>query len=200
MAEKGEFDWEHIYKEIPLEKMGWYHDGLDPDLAQYLAKKKVSSGTFLDLGSGSGNQSNELTKKGFKVTGSDIAESAVKKSSALYDQVEFIQDDIVHSNLNREFDYIFDRGCFHCIAKEKRAVYIQAISKLLKSSGKLFLKCFGDNPHIDGGPFQFTEEEIVDYFQAIFEIIQVSKTEYQGTLKENPKALFFAMRKRQTEI
>jgi len=197
MAERGKFDWEKIYEEIPLENMGWYHDKLDADLDIYLSKEKLNSGTFLDLGSGAGNQANELAKIGFTVTGTDISSHAINKSSKLFDNVEYIEDDILNSKLNRKFDYIFDRGCFHCIDPNKRAVYVDTVSNLLLSKGSLFLKCFNKkNPNITAGPFQFTLEEIRSYFEDKFEIIDSYETEYQGTLKENPKALFSIMKKK----
>jgi ubiquinone/menaquinone biosynthesis C-methylase UbiE len=39
--------------------------------------------------------------------------------------VDFIVDDILNSKINdNEFDYVFDRGCFHVLPINKRLTYI----------------------------------------------------------------------------
>ncbi len=197
MGKQGEFDWEKIYDEIPLEKMGWFHEALDPDLENELERLKYDSGTFLDLGTGAGTQAYELSKKGFTLTGTDISQNAIDKASLRYENIEFIQDDILNPRLNRQFDFIFDRGCFHCISEQDRILYIRSVSKLIKTNGILFLKCFSlNNLDIKGGPFRFSENMIRSIFNTDFKIEHFFETEYQGALKNNPSALFFVMKKK----
>ncbi len=194
---KRDFDWEKIYEEIPLEKMGWFHPVLDPDLKQELERLQIHSGTFLDLGTGAGTQAIELSKMGFDVIATDISHSAIKKSINIKEEIEFIQDDILNTKLKeKHFDYIFDRGCFHCLKENDRLKYVQTIQRLLNNNGTLFLKCFNqNNPEIKGGPFQFSKEMIRSYFEDFFKIEQIYDTEYQGTLSKNPKAFFFTISK-----
>lgn len=54
--------------------------------------------------------------------------------------VNFIADDIVNTKLkSNEFDYIFDRGCFHVVSPRDRKEYINKIKRILKDNGILFL-------------------------------------------------------------
>ena len=67
MAESRNFDWETIYGELEVERMGWYWPDLDPDLKSAINVLKIRSGSFLDIGTGPGTQADALRKMGFEV-------------------------------------------------------------------------------------------------------------------------------------
>ncbi len=119
---------------------------------------------FLDLGTGPGTQALWLAKRGFKVIGSDLSESAIKRARNVYaneKNVDFMVDNILNSKFkDNEFDYIFDRGCFHVFAPEDRQKYITKIKKILKDNGILFLKCFSNKEPMEEGPFKFSPEDM----------------------------------------
>ncbi len=97
------FDWESIYKEIPFDNMGWYHPHLDPDLENFLNEYQIKEGTFLDIGTGAGNQAIELFRKGFTVVGTDVSKTAIAKAKnrfANFKLVKFIEDDILNTLRN----------------------------------------------------------------------------------------------------
>ena len=56
--------------------MPWYNENLDFDLENELNQRNITKGKFLDLGTGPGTQAIWLAKRGFKVIGSDLSESA----------------------------------------------------------------------------------------------------------------------------
>lgn len=195
MTKQIKFDWENIYKDIPFDKLGWYHAALDPDLENYIATQELKRGTFLDIGTGAGNQAIELAVKDLRLL---VVIFQRRRSQRHFENVKFVEDDFLNTKLTKEFDYIFDRGCYHNILKENREVFIQTIKKLLTSNGRFFLKCFTDNPSLTG-PFDFTEEMITVQFKDSFVIENIKKTIYQGTLKEDPNALFVVMTKLNNE-
>jgi SAM-dependent methyltransferase len=177
--------------------MPWYNENLDYDLEEELNRRKINSGKFLDLGTGPATQAIWLAKRGLKVIGSDLSESAINRARNVYaDQknVDFIIDDILNSNLkDDEFDYIFDRGCFHVLSPADRQRYIMKIEQILKDSGTLFLKCFSNKEPRQEGPYKFSQKEIRDLFSKYFRIDSIKETVYQGTLDPFPKALFVVM-------
>jgi methylase of polypeptide subunit release factors len=59
--------------------MPWYNENLDFDLEEELDRRKITSGKFLDLGTGPATQAMLLAKRGFNVTGSDVSEAAIKR-------------------------------------------------------------------------------------------------------------------------
>ncbi len=95
--------------------------------------------------------------------------------------------------MKNEFDYIFDRGCFHVLSPGDRKEYTNKIKRILKDNGILFLKCFSDKEPRQEGPYKFSQNEISDFFNESFRIDSIKETVYQGTLDPLPKALFFVM-------
>ena len=177
--------------------MPWYNENLDSDLEEELHRRKIINGKFLDLGTGPATQAIWLAKRGFNVTGSDLSEAAIKRARNVYanqKNINFIVDDILNSNLkDNEFDYIFDRGCFHVLLPTDRQRYITKIKQILKDNGILFLKCFSDKEPREEGPYKFSQQEIIDLFSKYFIIGSIKQTVYQGTLDPFPKALFTVM-------
>ena len=82
--------------------MPWYNENLDYDLEEELNRREISSGKFLDLGTGPATQAVLLAKRGFKVIGSDLSEAAIKRARNVYaaeKDVDFVVDDILNSKL-----------------------------------------------------------------------------------------------------
>ncbi|MBW4430978.1 MAG: class I SAM-dependent methyltransferase [Pelatocladus maniniholoensis HA4357-MV3] len=195
MTQQREFpNWNNLYQERQVETMPWYNPDLDVDLEQALTKLKINSGTVLDLGTGPGTQAIALAKKGFRATGTDISEAAITQAESKAKEegldITFRQDDIFHSHLNQEFDFVFDRGCFHVFHPDLRQDYVRIVHNLIKPKGYLFLKCFSHLETREEGPYRFTPEEIKKNFGDRFNVLSIHETVYQGTLDPLPKALF----------
>lgn len=155
-------NWNDLYKQ-PVETMPWYNKDLDADLEDALDTTKITDGRFLDLGTGPGTQAVQSAKRGFEVTGADLSENAINKARKLSDKVNFIVDDILDSKLgDKQFDYVFDRGCFHVMPVKERQKYVKEIKRILNDNGILFLKCFSIKEARDNGPHRFSKDEIKD--------------------------------------
>jgi SAM-dependent methyltransferase len=193
-------DWDTYYKENNVEEMPWYESNLDPDLKNEIKSRNLSRGKFLDLGTGPGTQAIQLSNLGFDVTGSDLSENAIKKAKNLSTKVNFVTDDFLNSKLpENEFDFIFDRGCFHIFDIEQRANYVTQIKRILGNNGILFLKCMSieekELPE-DEGPHKLSKSELKQVFSNDFEIKTIKDTVFQGTLNQFPKALFSVLEKK----
>jgi SAM-dependent methyltransferase len=190
-------DWETLYKSEKVETMPWYNENFDSDLEEELDRRKITNGIFLDLGTGPATQAIWLAKRGFKVIGSDLSEAAIKRARDVYaneKNVDFIVDNILNSKLKaNEFDYIFDRGCFHVLLPADRQRYITKIKQILKDNGIVFLKSFSYKEPRQKGPYKFSQEEITHLFNKHFKMDSIKETVYQGTLDPFPKALFVVM-------
>ena len=201
MDNKKEFpDWDTYYKENNVEEMPWYESNLDADLKNEINSRNLSRGKFLDLGTGPGTQSLQLSNLGFDVTGSDLSENAIKKAKNLSTKVNFVTDDFLNSKLpENEFDFIFDRGCFHIFDIEQRSNYVNQIKRILGNNGILFLKCMSieekDLPE-DKGPHKLSKSELKQVFSNDFEVEFIQDSVFQGTLTPLPKALFAVLKKK----
>jgi cyclopropane fatty-acyl-phospholipid synthase-like methyltransferase len=201
MTQQREFpDWEKLYQDQNVESMPWFNPNLDPDLDQALTKLNLhTTSTALDLGTGPGTQAMALAQRGFQVTASDLSATAIEKAQALAKEqgldISWKQDDILNSNLEQKFDFVFDRGCFHVFPPERRPDYVRVVDSLIKPNGYLFLKCFSHLETRESGPYRFTAEEIKEIFGSRFNVISVEDTVYQGTLDPFPRALFSILKK-----
>ena len=191
--------WDEYYKNEKIEKMPWYNENLDLDLEDELNAMHLNNGIFLDLGTGPRTQAMELAKKGFDVIGSDISGTVIERNKIMYENqyhnIKFVVDNILYSDFKENyFDYIFDRGRFHVFSEEDRPNYYNQIKRILKQKGILFLKCFSIDEPMKDGPYRFSHNDIHNIFSKNFQINEIKKTVYQGTLDPLPKALFSVMK------
>ena len=198
-------DWNLLYKNENVVNMPWYIKDLDHDLKEEIIRRNLATtnskinSKFLDLGTGPGTQALYLSELGFDVTASDLSEYAIEKAKHLSNKINFIVDDILNSNLKEnEFEYVFDRGCFHVLSTNSRQRYVAIIKRILKDGGILFLKCFSEKEPGEIGPYRFSSSKIKEIFGKHFEILSIKDTVYQGTLNPLPKALFIVMKKKKS--
>jgi 2-polyprenyl-3-methyl-5-hydroxy-6-metoxy-1,4-benzoquinol methylase len=185
--------WESFYRERAVETMPWYFAGLDPDFAIELDALGIDRGRVLDIGTGAGTQAIDLAVRGFEVTATDIAEAAIeharKSASELGVKVQLLVDDVLDSHVQGVFDVVFDRGCFHTLAPDRRPEYVAMVAAHVRVGGHLLLKCFSHLQPGDVGPHKFTHDEITACFDGTFELRSTRQTVYQGTLDPLPLAM-----------
>jgi cyclopropane fatty-acyl-phospholipid synthase-like methyltransferase len=191
--------WKELYQHQETESMPWFNPELDDDLENALDELGLRSGSSLDLGTGPGTQAIHLARRGFAVTATDISEAAIRfareKARKQNLEITWMEDDILDTRLDRQFDIIFDRGCFHVLATDRREDYVRIVSSLLKPGGYLFLKCFSRLQPGEQGPYRFTPEQIQEIFGSRLSVLSIKETVYQGTLNPLPRALFCVMRR-----
>src|SRR2546425_5645524 len=192
--------WEGLYATSDVESLPWYTPDLDKDFERALTQHRLQGKRILDLGTGPATHAMNLAKRGFDVIGTDISPSAIRKAKAAAKAsgltIEFRVDDILMSKLPGNFvDVIMDRGVFHVLPPEKRAVYADTVHRILRPRGWLFLKCFSDKEPGTWGPFRIAEPELIGSFRGPFAIRSVVETVFQGNVKPPPKALFASFRR-----
>ncbi len=200
MTQKEFPTWDDFYRDNAVEEMPWFEKNLDADVRKVIESKNISSGKFLDLGSGPGTQAMQLNKLGFDAVGSDLSIHAVENAQKLYPDTSFVVDDILNSKFSDdEFDFILDRGVFHIFEKEKIPEYLKQITRILKKNGLLFLKCMSieeKNMNDGQGPYLYSREQLQEFFEKYFKIASIEDTVYYGTITPLPKSLFAVMIKK----
>lgn len=199
-----------MYERFDDNQWPWFNESLDPDIEEYLAAAGIESADILDLGTCSGSQAIELAKRGHRVVGSDISESALAKAEAALAQegdlpVEFLIDDITETVFeDNQFDVVLDRGCYHSICCFQHDSYSKAIRRVLKPDGLLLLKTMSSeeerfisydrlgNKKIPM-PFHFTRELLDEGLSTYFEVLEIRDSHFFSTVIDPPAKARFAI-------
>ncbi|MGQ9718722.1 MAG: class I SAM-dependent methyltransferase [Nitrososphaerales archaeon] len=140
-------DWKRVYEDYPLEALPWELGRPRKVLVELIESGKIRKGRALDICCGAGTNTVSMALKGFEVTEMDIAPKAIEmakgKAKKARVDIRFISGNAVHLPFkDKEFDFIFDMGCFHHILPEDREAFIKGVHRTLRVGGKYFLTCF----------------------------------------------------------
>lgn len=168
--EKG---WDRIYHRYGPESLPWELRRPRNILVELVESGQVIPSRALDLCCGAGTNPTYLAEKGFDVTALDISDKAVeysrKHAQEARVQIDLVVGDFLYLPFrSKEFDFIFDFGCFHHVEVENRITFIKGVSRVLKSNSKYCLVCFSYR----NGPAwnHFRKEQIVNLFGDRFNI------------------------------
>ncbi len=190
----------------------WFNDRLDPDVEEFFRSRKLRQLDILDLGTCSGSQAIALARKGHRLVGTDISETAIQQAKLALDgeqglSIEFLLDDISASNLaENRFDLVLDRGCYHSICMFNHYEYVANIQRVLRRDGLLLLKTmskeetrfvnydkFADK--LIQMPYHFEKNEILGLLSPHFKIEEIKDSFFYSSVTEPPaKALFLIIR------
>lgn len=151
--------------------------------------QKKNPKTILELGCGDGRNLFELAKRGFKVTGIDLAgkEFVDEKSKKEKLKINFIEGDITKLKLNKRYDVIICSEVFHLIERKHLIPIINKIDRVLNKKGFVYIDILTDLKRTFTKTKQefeyknqpnYTSKEIKRFFQDYFKnwkIIKISE-------------------------
>ena len=140
MSERGEWlsrenrNLDEIYLKHNLAEIPWHYDKPDKELIELIDTGKIKPCSALDVGCGAGTDAIYLASKGFTVTAVDESNEAIKigKERAEGVKIYFIVGNFLEIQLEKEFEFINDRGCFHQIHPFERPDFARKINEVLK--------------------------------------------------------------------
>jgi SAM-dependent methyltransferase len=133
-----------------------YHDGPAPwdvghpqPAVTRLVAARAFTGTVLDAGCGTGENTLHIASAGLPVLGVDVAETALAMARAKADdrgiKAEFEAADAFQLHrLHRTFDTVLDCGLFHTCDAEERARYVASLASVTEPGGTLYVLCLSD--------------------------------------------------------
>jgi 2-polyprenyl-3-methyl-5-hydroxy-6-metoxy-1,4-benzoquinol methylase len=201
-----------MYETYGQNKWPWFNEKLDADIDDYFIAHGLSGLDILDIGTCSGSQGIELARRGHRVVGTDISETALARArlAAAGENglaIRFLLDDIAESRLeNHQFDLVLDRGCYDSIASFNHEEYVAAVRRVLRPGGVLLLKTMsseeGRYMSYDkvGGrevqmPFHFTAQQLQTLMSPHFVIEQLRDSYfYSSTLDQPARARLVILR------
>src|SRR5262245_44752761 len=101
------------------EPLPWDTGVPDPLLVEMIESRAITPGRTLDIGCGTGTNAVFLAERGFDVLGVDISEVAIEKARArAHGRCRFEVVDFLAAAPAGQFDFVFDRGCFHAFDED----------------------------------------------------------------------------------
>ena len=151
-----------------------YHDGETPwdsllvskELQRVLRERDIQPCRALELGCGSGTNAVYLATQGFAATAVDCAPLALERARSSAEsagvEVNWIEGDVQHFGADLEpFDFIFDRGCYHCCRRVDLPGWLATLRNVTRP-GTVYLSLTGNaNEQAEHGPPRLTEDEIL---------------------------------------
>jgi SAM-dependent methyltransferase len=166
--------WERLWAQTASPP--WHVDAVEPPLAEALA---TASGRLLDLGCGDGTVAIEAARRGFRVTATDVAPTALARARARAGDLPilFALDDVTASRLDARFDVAVDRGLLHCLPREAWSSYAGTLGELVAPGGALLL--VAHRPGGERGTTAITEAELARVLP-VFQLERVIPTTLAG--------------------
>lgn len=154
------------------------------ELTAVLDELGLRSGRALELGCGTGTNAVLLARRGFEVTGVDVAPLAIERARARAAgadvRVRFEVADVTEWVGDVEpFDLVFDRGCFHCVRSTGLYGYLATLRRVTRpGTVAVFLAGNADSVEAHGPP-PMTVEEIGRELSPMFELDHVRRFHFE---------------------
>ena len=174
-------DWDARYLSG---QMPWDSALVSRELKTVLDASNITPCRAIELGCGTGTNAVFLAQCGFQVTAVDCSAPALvqarEKAQQAGVQVDWIEADVQHFGSHLEpFDFVFDRGCYHCCRRVDLAGY-HATLKNVTRPGSRFLCLTGNaNEQTEHGPPRVTEDEIRRELGALFDVEFIREFRFQ---------------------
>jgi len=181
---------------------------------KYLKKdKKIKIGCLkiLDLGSGTGRNSNYLAQIGAEVVGLEVSDTAIKiakdRSFQLGVSVDYLKQNIgmEYPFEDNIFDLVIDITSSNSLNEKERRIYLKEVSRVLKDDGIFFVRALckdGDKnakyllknnpgkerdtyimPDIGLQERVFSKDDFIQTYSEYFKILKLKKTTSYSTVR-----------------
>jgi SAM-dependent methyltransferase len=156
--------WDASYYDGPAP---WDVGRPQPTVAR-LALEGRFSGSVLDAGCGTGENTLLVAALGLPVLGVDVAETALsmarEKAASRGIAAEFAWADALRlERLERRFDSVLDCGLFHSFDGDERPEYVASLASVTGPGATLYVLCFSDIGS-DTGPHPVSRDELAAPF------------------------------------
>lgn len=137
---RSHFEWRYLVGRVP-----WDSGETPPELLEFLENQPP--GRALDLGCGTGTNTLEMARRGWKVTAYDISILAVTRARIKIARAgvsaEIHREDLTEVDLPASaFDLAVDIGCYHSLDPDDRARYASQVAGSLTLDGSYLLYSF----------------------------------------------------------
>lgn len=168
-------DWDASYQ---TSDTPWDSGRPSAELRKLLEEMNIRPCRALELGCGTGTNALFLAQQGFDVTGVDLSPTAIETACRRAQQenlpVQFEQRDLLTWREPAiRWEFLFDRGCYHCLREPTPTPFLDLAERLLAPGGWYISLIGRPDPEEAGGPPRVTEDEIRWELGERFQIVQL---------------------------
>ena len=187
-----------IYREKSSDEIPWNRETLPDALKDLVDSGRVHPCRAVDLGCGAGHYAIALAGLGFRMTGIDFSDAAIRMARENAHRkgaaCRFFAADVLGDlkEVDDTFDFAYDWELLHHIFPEDRETYVHNVSRLIKPGGQYLSVCFSEESPQFGGQgktretplgtvlYFSSESELRSLFQARFRVEELKTVEIQG--------------------
>lgn len=145
------------------------------ELIRVLQEETVPRPRALELGCGTGTNAVWLAQQGFEVTALDFSSRALQlareRGLASGVQVRWLEADVLRPPaLGEPYDFVLDRGCYHCVRRDDVQAYLSTLRQATKPGSAVLVLAGNAKEPRDPGPPVVTEEELRSELGRLLEI------------------------------
>jgi SAM-dependent methyltransferase len=177
-------DWNRRYREADLP---WDSGLVSRELRRVVESGEVAPGTAIELGCGTGTNAVWLAEQGFNVTAVDLAPLAIElaeaRARAAGVAVRFVVGDVTRlDDVAGPLDFVFDRGCYHCVRRAGLlGGYLATVRRLTTPGARLFVLAGNPDAKEEGGPPKVTAAELVGDFEPFCRVERLTAFRFEDS-------------------
>lgn len=161
----------------------WNSGLVSRELVLRLDELNLAPYAALELGCGTGVNARELARRGFEVTAVDIADAAIETARSEAEKMEVAPRFLVQSacalDFDGEFDFLFDRGCYHCVRNVDVEGYVGGVARAARPGAWFVLLTGSDLAPQSPGPPTVSQAEVAEELGPHFEVANVRPFHFQ---------------------
>jgi 2-polyprenyl-3-methyl-5-hydroxy-6-metoxy-1,4-benzoquinol methylase len=150
--------WNRTYEETVYHQLPWFSPVAYPWIAETVREGVWRRGArLLDVGCGAGTNALHLARHGFRVSGIDLAEGAIRaartRAMRAHLTVDFRTGDVLQLPYpDGRFGGALDIGCFHTLPPRLRRAYSRELARVVRPGGTVALSWIGRESTSEQGP------------------------------------------------